>query len=207
MKYLNPTKTFLLSATAMFLVSCSNDDNGPVNEEEVITTVTTTLTTVDGQMITLTSKDLDGVDGPNAPEFTATRDLDGDGPNAPVIIPSGNLAANTIYSGAVTFLNETQFPAEDITVEVEEEGVDHQVFYQLPAGLGTITYTDTDLDLNGKPIGLTFTLTTGNAGPGDLKVTLIHLPNKSAEGVATGDITNAGGATDADVSFPVNISN
>ena len=44
MKYLNPTKTFLLSATAMFLVSCSNDDNGPVNEEEVITTVSLTLT-------------------------------------------------------------------------------------------------------------------------------------------------------------------
>jgi len=187
MKYLNPTKTFLLSATAMLLVSCSNDDNGPVNEEEVITTVTTTLTG-GGQVITLTS-----------------RDLDGDGPNAPVVAASGNLAANTIYSGAVTFLNETQTPAGDLTVEVEEEGVDHQVFYQLPATLGTITYTD--LDLNGKPIGLTFTLTTGNAGTGNLTVTLRHLPNKSASGVSTGDITNAGGATDAYVSFPVTVLN
>ena len=186
MKYLNPTKTFLLSATAMFLVSCSNDDNGPVNEEEVITTVTTTLT-AGGQVITLTS-----------------RDLDGDGPDAPVVTASGNLAANTTYSGAVTFLNETQSPAGDITVEVEEEGVDHQVFYQLPAGLGTITYTD--LDLNGKPIGLTFTLTTGNAGTGNLTVTLRHLPNKSASGVATGDITNAGGATDALVTYPVTVN-
>jgi len=181
MKYLNPTKTLLLSATALFLVSCSNDDNGPVNEEEVITTVTTTLSG-GGQVITLTS-----------------RDLDGDGPNAPVVTVSGNLVANTSYTGAVAFLNETQSPAEDITVEVEEEGVDHQVFYQLPAGLGTITYTD--LDLNGKPIGLTFTLTTGNAGTGSLTVTLRHLPNKSASGVATGDITNAGGATDAAVTY------
>jgi hypothetical protein len=186
MKYLNPTKTFLLSATAMFLVSCSNDDNGPVNEEEVITTVTTTLTG-GGQVITLTS-----------------RDLDGDGPNAPVFTASGNLAANTTYSGAVAFLNETLSPAEDITVEVEEEGVEHQVFYQLPSALGTITYTD--LDMNGKPIGLTFSLITGNAGTGNLTVTLRHLPNKTASGVAAGDITNAGGSTDAQVTYPVTVN-
>jgi len=61
--------------------------------------------------------------------------------------------------------------------------------------------------LNGKPIGLTFTLTTGNVGTGNLTVTLRHLPNKSASGVATGDIINAGGATDAYVSFPVTVSN
>ena len=173
--------------TQFFIHSCTNDTTNPVNEEEVITTVTTTLTG-GGQVVTLTSKDLDG-DGPNAPDVTA----------------SGNLAANITYSGAVTFLNETQTPAGDLTVEVEEEGVDHQVFYQLPATLGTITYTD--LDLNGKPIGLTFTLTTGNVGTGNLTVTLRHLPNKSALGVSTGDITNAGGATDAYVSFPVTVSN
>lgn len=186
MKYLNTAKTLLLSATALLAFSCSNDDNGPVNEEEVITTVTTTLTG-GGQVITLTS-----------------RDLDGDGPNAPVITVSGNLIANTTYTGTVSFLNETVSPADNITVEVEEEGVDHQIFYQLPAALGTVTYTD--LDLNGKPIGLTFTLTTGNAGTGNLTVTLRHLPNKSATGVATGDITNAGGATDASVTYPVTVN-
>ena len=177
----------IVLVTQFFIHSCTNDTSNPVNEEEVITTVSLTLTG-GGQVIALTS-----------------RDLDGDGPNPPTVTASGNLAPNITYTGAVAFLNETQSPAGDITLEVAEEGADHQVFYQLAAGLGTITYTD--LDLNGKPIGLTFTLTTGNAGPGDLKVTLIHLPNKSAEGVATGDITNAGGATDADVSFPVNISN
>jgi len=186
MKYLNTAKTILLSATALLAFSCSNDDNGPVNEEEVITTVTTTLTG-GGQVITLTS-----------------RDLDGDGPNAPTVTVSGNLTANTTYAGEVSFLNETVSPADDITVEVEEEGVDHQIFYQLPAALGTVTYTD--LDLNGKPIGLAFTLTTGNAGTGNLKVTLRHLPNKSATGVAAGDITNAGGATDALVTYPVTVN-
>ena len=186
MKYLNTAKTLLLSATALLAFSCSNDDNGPVNEEEVITTVTTTLTG-GGQVIALTS-----------------RDLDGDGPNAPAITVSGNLIANTTYTGTVSFLNETVSPADNITEEVEEEGVDHQIFYQLPAALGTVTYTD--LDLNGKPIGLTFTLTTGNAGTGNLTVTLRHLPNKSATGVAAGDITNAGGATDASVTYPVTVN-
>ena len=176
----------LLVIPIIFSTSCSNDD-APVNEEEVITTVTTTLVG-GGQTITLTS-----------------RDLDGDGPNAPVVTVSGNLVAGTTYTGSTTFLNELENPAEDITVEVEEEGADHQVFYQLTSSIGTVTYTDTDA--NGKPIGLNFTLVAGTSGStGTLTVTLKHLPNKTATGVAAGDITNAGGNTDAAVTFSVSIN-
>ena len=176
----------LLVIPVIFSTSCSNDD-APVNEEEVITTVTTTLVG-GGQTITLTS-----------------RDLDGDGPNAPVITVSGNLTAGTTYTGSTTFLNELENPAEDITVEVEEEGADHQVFYQLPSSIGTVTYTDTDA--NGRPIGLNFTLVAGTSGStGTLTVTLRHLPNKTASGVSGGDITNAGGNTDAAVSFSVAVN-
>ncbi len=167
------------------LQSCNNDDkvDEPVNEEEVITTVTTKLTN-GTNVITLTS-----------------RDLDGDGPNVPVITVSGNLLANTTYSGTVTFLNETVTPAEDITEEIEEEGVDHQLFFQAPSTLGTFTYNDADT--NGKPIGLAFTLVTANPTSANLTVTLRHLPNKTAQGVATGNIANAGGATDAEITYPV----
>ena len=64
------------------------------------------------------------------------------------------------------------------------------------------------IDKNGKPIGLTFTLKTGaTATTGNITVVLRHLPAKSASGVATGDITNAGGATDASVPFPVKVVN
>lgn len=176
----------LLVIPVIFSTSCSNDD-APVNEEEVITTVTTTLVG-GGQTITLTS-----------------RDLDGDGPNAPVVTVSGNLVAGTTYTGSTTFLNELESPAEDITVEVEEEGADHQVFYQLPSSIGTVTYTDTDA--NGRPIGLNFTLVAGTSGStGTLTVTLRHLPNKTASGVSSGDITNAGGNTDAAVSFSVAVN-
>ena len=174
----------LLVIPVLFSTACDNDD-APVNEEEVITTVTTTLLG-GGRTITLTS-----------------RDLDGDGPNAPVITVSGNLTAGTTYTGTTTFLNELESPAEDITVEVQEEGVEHQVFYQLPSTLGTITYNPTDVDVNGKPIGLKFTLVAGSVGNGNLTVTLRHDLNKSAAGVASGNIANAGGSTDAAVSFPV----
>lgn len=176
----------LLVIPVLFSTSCSNDDE-VVNEEEVITTVTTTLTG-GGQVITLTS-----------------RDLDGDGPNAPVVTVSGNLVAGTTYTGSTTFLNELESPAEDITIEVEEEGADHQVFYQLPSSIGTVTYTDTDA--NGRPIGLNFTLVAGTSGSiGTLTVTLRHLPNKTASGVSGGDITNAGGNTDAAVNFSVAVN-
>ena len=111
MKHLKLTSFALLVFT---LFSCSNDDNpAPVNEEEVITTIKVTLVN-GGNTITLQS-----------------QDLDGDGPNAPIVTVSGDLAASTTYLGSVKFLNELENPAEDITAEVEEEGVDHELFFVL----------------------------------------------------------------------------
>ncbi len=174
----------LFLSTSLLITSCSNDD-APVNEEEVITTVTATLIG-GGQTITLTSKDADG-----------------DGPAAPNVTVSGNLVAGTTYAGTTTFKNELVSPADDITLEVEEEGADHQVFYQLPSSLGTVTYYD--VDANGKPIGLAFTFLASATGNGNLTITLRHLPNKAAVGVSDGDITNAGGNTDAVVTFPITV--
>ena len=183
-------KNLKLMAIAAFAIaslsSCSDDDTAqPVNEEEVITTVTATFTpTGGGTAITLTS-----------------RDLDGDGPDAPVVTASGNFATGTVYTGTVTFLNELTNPAGNITEEIHEEGVDHQIFFQ-QQGLGTFAYTDTDA--NGHPIGLAFTYTAASApAAGTLTLTLRHLPNKSGANVSTGNITNAGGGTDAEVTYPV----
>ena len=185
MNYLNKTKIFFLAITAIAFTSCDNDD-APVNEEELITTVIVNLTS-GGQTVTFTS-----------------RDLDGDGPNAPIITVSGDLTANTSYMGSVSFLNETETPAENITTEIVDEGVDHQLFFQAPSALGTFTYNDTDA--NGRPIGIQFTLLTGNATSGNLLVTLRHEPIKTAAGVVAGDITNAGGSTDAAVTYPVTVN-
>lgn len=181
-------KNISLALLGLVVLSCNNDDNTPppvTNEEELITTVKVTLTN-GGTVITLESKDLDG-----------------DGPNAPVVTASGNLTANTTYSGIVEFLNESVNPADNITAEIEAEDEDHQVFYQLASGLGTLTYTDTDS--NSKPVGLAFSYQTNSANSGNLIITLRHLPNKSASGVSSGDITNAGGSTDAQVTIPITI--
>jgi hypothetical protein len=64
---------------------------------------------------------------------------------------SGDLLVNTTYSGAVSFLNESVTPVDDITVEVKEEGAEHQLFFRLRKQLEP-TYADADG--NGKPIGL-----------------------------------------------------
>jgi hypothetical protein len=166
--------------------SCSSDDTATiVNEEEVITTVTATFTPQAGGIaITLTS-----------------RDLDGDGPDAPVVTASGNFAAGTMYNGTMTFLNELQSPPENITTEIHEEGDQHQIFFQ-QAGLGTFAYADQDV--NGNAIGLNFTyIAAVSPAAGVLTITLIHEPDKAGQDVAQGVIANAAGSTDAQVMFTI----
>ena len=154
---------FALSFT-MFSISCSDDDENPVavEEEEVITTMNVTLTASGATAITLQSKDLDG-----------------DGPDAPVIEISGNLTANTMYAGSIELLNETETPAEDITAEVAEEDDEHQFFFSPGGAITAVDYNDQDG--NGNPVGLSFTLNTGDAGSGSLQITLRHEPKKQSE--------------------------
>ena len=106
-----------IAITGTLFTGCSNDDDAPapVNEEEVITTMTITMTPAGGGTAIVLQ----------------TRDLDGDGPDAPVVTVSGDFAANTTYNGAIILLNETETPAEDITAEVETEDDEHQFSIQL----------------------------------------------------------------------------
>jgi hypothetical protein len=182
----------LLFLAILSISSCSKDDDGivapPVNEEEVITTVTAVFTPqAGGTAITLRSRDLDG----------------GDGPALPVYAVSGPFAQSTTYNGVVTVLNESVSPAKDITLEIIEEATDHQLFYQKTGTLPNFVYAtgNDNLDANGKPLGIKTTFTTTTAATGSLTIILRHLPNKSASGVAGGDITNAGGTSDFEVLF------
>ncbi len=180
----------MILLTAIFFASCSDDDDSnPVipNEEELITTLTYTLTPVGGGTVVELS----------------FQDLDGDGGNNPVIT-GGTLTANTTYNASIVLLNETENPAENITEEVRREDEEHQFFFAVSDGLNlTVDYSDADE--NGNPLGLATTITTGDASTGNLTVTLRHEPDKSANGVSNGDITNAGGETDIEVQFNVTI--
>lgn len=172
---------FLLSS-ALLISSCGKDPD-PVNEEEVITTLTMTWTP----------------EGSGSPVVFQFRDPDGEGGNAPVI-SSGPLVANTIYTVSMELLNETETPAEDLTQEILDEGTEHQFFFATTQGI-TLSFSYDDTDANGAPIGLETTMTTGDAATGKLQVTLRHDLDKGATGVAQGDITNAGGETDIQVEF------
>ncbi len=135
------------------------------------------------------------------------RDLDGDGPAAPVFSVSGPFAKNTTYNGVVSFLNETESPAEDITLEIVAEGDEHQIFYQKTGTLNPFTYgkAASNFDINAKVIGIQSVFVTTGEAAGDLTITLRHEPNKNGTNVAAGDITNAGGATDAQVKFAITV--
>ncbi len=168
-----------------FIAGCNDDDPTPINEEELITTVTLTLTPICcGDIGVFQFKDPDGVGGA-APVLTADT-----------------LAAGTTYTGSLALLNESVTPADDIGKEVEEEGDAHQFFFQASAGL-ELTFTYGDQDADGNPIGLKTNWTSGAAGTGTLKVILRHEPDKFATGVSGGDIANAGGETDVEVEWPV----
>lgn len=178
-------KIALLLITVSMFWSCEKNDPEIQNEEELITTLSYTLTAPDNSKIVLSFKDLDG-----------------DGGNAPVIT-SGVLKANTAYTGVLTLLNESVSPADDITKEVLEEADEHQLFFTLTQANMTVTYDDTDK--NGNPLGLKTKVTTRAASSGKLKITLKHEPNKTAMGVKDGNIANAGGETDIEVEFNVQI--
>jgi hypothetical protein len=162
-----------------------------VNEEEVITTVR--LLFVDAEQ--------DG-QGINQSFELKYSDPDGDGGQDPVItadpIPSGRY-----YNVAVTLLDESRNPAVNVTPHIQAEGDEHQFFYEVNGLNMVISNLNTDAD--GMPLGLTFNAHTLSPGTGTLKVTLRHGLDKDADGVADGDITNAGGDTDIEVVFPVEI--
>jgi len=184
------SKVVLMTCLTFFaLAGCDKDDDDDppimmVNEEELITTAILTL---------VDQATSDSV------EFRFT-DLDGDGGNAPVI-SGGTLAASTAYTGSIQLWNEIE--GEDITLEVMEEDLEHQFFYN--TGSSGITWAYADQDSLGNPLGVETTWMTAAATTDAIMVTLRHMPDKNGAGVSGGDITNAGGDTDIEVSLPVTV--
>ncbi len=186
MKDFKSIKLFLfLVLSAAIVVGCDSDDpddDGP-GEEELITTVTLTLTPqAGGQNVT-----------------AVANDPDGDG--AGFTIGDINLTANTTYTGTITFRDDVN--NEDITAEVEEEDDVHQVWYT-PGGdaAGRVTVTIDDMDGNGLPVGLDFTVvvSAGADASGTLNVVLSHYDEGPKDGVTQSD------ESDVDLVFPVNIT-
>lgn len=183
-------KKSIISILLLFIItnySCVKDPEN-TNEEELITTLKFALTPLSGAgtLVELVFKDLDG-DGGSAPQITG-----------------GILQANTTYKGVLTLSNDQSSPSEDITAEILTEALEHQFFFAPISGLNINVRYD-DGDSAGNPIGLKTIVQTSTASSGKLRVTLRHEPNKNATGVKNGDISNAGGETDIEIEFPVNV--
>jgi hypothetical protein len=180
------SKALIIILVAIGFAACQKDDPIIPNEEEVITTLIYTLSPNNG------GNDI----------VLSFQDLDGDGGDAP-LITNGTLTANTSYTGRLTLLNEQVSPAENITAEIEEENEDHQFFYS--STLNTLNISYADMDALGYPVGLLTTLNAGNPGAGTLTIILRHEPDKTGANVADGAIGNAGGETDIEVNFQINV--
>jgi hypothetical protein len=182
-------KITILVFMTLYFFSCTPDPE-PVNQEELITTVIYTLTPKDG----------------GADVIFKFVDIDGDGGGSPTIT-NGKLQRNQIYTTDLKFLNESVSPMDDITLEIQNEAVDHQVFYTMSNGLSPqlVNFTYLDFDPENNPIGLSTSFKTLDTANGKLTITLRHEPIKKASGVSTGDITNASGETDIEISFDVEI--
>ncbi|AUC78034.1 type 1 periplasmic binding fold superfamily protein [Nonlabens sp. MB-3u-79] len=181
MKTMKTSIPFLSIIALLFMTSCTDDDAVTIiNEEELITTVELELT--------------NSADATNV-VLLKSVDIDGEGPDDPVITITGTVNANSTYLGAVRFLNESIAPSEDITEEVIEESNEHEVFYT--SSITDLTITKTDVDVNGNPLGVLTTFQTGAIGTGTLILVLRHEPIKPNDNTLIG----AGGETDAEVSF------
>lgn len=174
---------FALIVLTLF-TACKNDNDLPdvpppdPNEMEVITTITLTFT--DSAAV--------------APEVTATfRDPDGDGGDGPDIFDDIVLQSNTTYNCAITLLNETVTPAEDITSEILAEADEH-FFCMTPGGAFDVTMEATDSD-GAFPIGLASKWWTGAPSTGTAQIILKHQPDGAKDG------TCSPGETDIEVQF------
>jgi hypothetical protein len=181
----------VLSATFVLGIGgCKKDnpaDPGDQNPQELITTVILIL------------------DHPtNRHEVRAVwRDLDGPG-GVPPTIDTLKLEPGVTYTGEILLLNELEVPPDTVSHEVEDEADVHLFVYTVGGALGgsspLMTVTITDVDVNNRPVGLTYNAAINAAAAGlagTLRVELRHFQSPAAKG--TGTVFE----TDIDVTFPV----
>ncbi len=183
MNTLKSKYSFFISALFVLgllsLNACKSDDDNPPPcdncEEELITTLRLIFTAPDDERSTFSFRDVDGVGG-DAPSIDTIR-----------------LAANTNYQLSLEVLDESKTPAEDIGVEIKAEDEDHLFLFTTSSS--ALTILPSDMDSNGKPVGLQNTATTGDAATGTIRVVLKHKADKDATDPSTT------GETDIEATF------
>ncbi len=203
MKNTNLVSKALLLLAIPALFSCEGKDtdvNNPVNDNEA-----ELITVLNMTFINQTTQDT---------TTAVFSDSDGPGGNPPIITPiilhySGD---DVVYKAEIEVL-DTSNPndIDNITLEIEEEADAHQFFY-IPnteaAQIVDISYDpQAETDSNANPIGISTLWNVSGISSDGESVTIIlrHQPNKNAAGVTDGDVTNAGGETDIEVTFQLQV--
>ena len=187
-----------------------DDDHDDHNHDnELITTVTLTFTSEDGDAVTASFRDLDGDGGASG----TTENL--------------VLAPETTYSVRLELLNELEDDTEDVTEEIAEEAEEHFVFLYGPNvsgpssdGDGFLVHEFDDLESDytenvvgeDLPVGIASIVTTNTAGDGRLSVAVRHLPPLNGAPQKLSDLPDAfardeaiAGSNDVDVTFEVSV--
>ena len=203
------TITFLALCLVATLTGCGDDHghdhdhHGHDHENEVMTTVNLTFSPASG--------------GDNL--VFAWRDADGAGNP---VIDDITLAEGETYTLDIQILNELEDPAEDVTLELQDELDEHQFFFTGSAVSGPasdsdmalMTHAYADVDGSGNPVGIANTIETVAAGTGTLKVSLRHMPPVNdmpvktadlADLVKAGDVSSLPGNFDIQVEFNVTV--
>lgn len=173
---------FVLAAAVMIFSSCKKSGGGEGNDEELITTMNLTFTPAGG----------------GTPLTFSFNDADGPGGNAPTqdVI---QLAANTTYNVSVQLLNATVTPAEDITLEIEEENEAHRFYYSPSAA--NLIISGLNNDDSGVTLGTTSQWAAGSASGGTVGVTLRHYPGTPPDKQQSDPVNSPKSGTDIAVTF------
>jgi len=172
-----------LLITALFSVSCKDEEVDAKEENELITTVKLNFTS-----------------GGTTQSFKYS-DPDGDGGKAPTI-DAISLKPNTTYTLTIEVLDESKMPVGNITDEIKKESDEH-LFVYTPTPSSLLTYVYGDKDSNNFGIGITGSTKTNTAGTGKLKVQLRHQP--PINGKASKDGTPTPGSDDINIDFNVTV--
>jgi hypothetical protein len=126
------------------------------------------------------------------------------------------------YSLSLGFWNTLGTEDENVTIEINDEADEHQVFFTGGGVVGPasdsmdaiVTQSYSDFDSNGLPVGLENTITTDAVGTGEFIVTLRHMPPESGVAVKTETLADdvladgfsaIGGNNDVQLTFTIEV--
>jgi hypothetical protein len=199
MSMLKKLSFYSLVFVSLAFFSCESEKPEKENEEEVITDVTLSFTEINSAGIPVGTKF----------SFKAS-DPQGIALGSAPTIDKVNLMRGKNYRMEITVYNAIE--KEDITKEILAEGDEHQFYFLGSAFVGSpplvIVYDDPTGQLIGLRTKVSVSATTGLSSA-IMRIILRHSLNKNFPGASNPNFQNydqAGGETDLDISFPLEIN-